>query len=74
MKINLKYPQKPAASSLQSSVGPPYLVFMMKNVGVFLDQLQLVPSGGDIGPRRDQHGTNIFCNLRPGPIWHYIGQ
>jgi hypothetical protein len=24
-----------------------------------VDQFQLVPSGGDTGPRKDQHGTNI---------------
>jgi hypothetical protein len=33
-----------------------------------LDQLQLVPSGGDSGPRRDQRGTQIFCHLHPGPM------
>jgi hypothetical protein len=32
-----------------------------------IDQLQLVPSGGDSGPRRDQHGTQMFCHLHPGP-------
>jgi hypothetical protein len=31
-----------------------------------LDQLQLVPSGGNTGPPKDQHGTQIFC-LHPGP-------
>jgi hypothetical protein len=30
--------------------------------GRSLDQLQLVPSGGDSGRRRDQHGKNIFCH------------
>jgi hypothetical protein len=29
------------------------------------DQLQLVPSGGDSGPRRDQPASKIFCpNIR----------
>jgi hypothetical protein len=32
------------------------------------DQLQLVPSGGDTGPRRTSAGTQIFCHLRPGPM------
>jgi hypothetical protein len=39
-----------------------------KNTSLVLDQLQLVPSGGDTSSRRDQHGTNIFGNLHPGPI------
>jgi hypothetical protein len=33
-----------------------------------LDQLQLVPSGGDTGLHRDQHSRKIFCNLHPGPV------
>jgi hypothetical protein len=33
-----------------------------------VDQIQLVPLGGDSGPRRDHHGTNIFCNLHLGPM------
>jgi hypothetical protein len=32
-----------------------------------LDQLQLVPSGGDTGHRRDQPGTKMFSHLHPGP-------
>jgi hypothetical protein len=36
--------------------------------GLWLDQLQLVPLSGDTGPRRDQHGTQIFCHLHPGPM------
>jgi hypothetical protein len=35
---------------------------------LLLDQLQLVQSGGDSGPRRDQHGTQIFCHLHLGPM------
>jgi hypothetical protein len=34
------------------------------HVGSKVDQLQLVPLGGDTGPRREQHGTQIFCHLK----------
>jgi hypothetical protein len=42
-----------------------------------LDQLHLVPPGGDSGPWSRQvaivapvvaHGTQIFCHLHPGPM------
>jgi hypothetical protein len=32
-----------------------------------VDQLQLVPSGGDAGPG-DQPATKMLCNLQPGPM------
>jgi hypothetical protein len=33
-----------------------------------VDQLQLVPSGGYGGSRRDHHGTQMLWHLHPGPI------
>jgi hypothetical protein len=40
----------------------------MKIFVAILDQVRLVLSGGDTGPRCDQHGTKLFCHLHPGPI------
>jgi hypothetical protein len=49
----------------------------MPGSAAILDQLQLVPSGGDSGPRRDQHGTYIFCHTSGSNFVHgasFLGQ